>query len=433
MSEASDAHLRGLRLRLWAAAVAVLVMLGGTGAWIGTASLAGAVVTSGVVVVDGNVKKVQHPTGGVVGRILVKNGDRVKAGDLLIALDDTQTKAGLGIVVSQLVELVGRRSRLEAERDGSDTIVFPEGFEAQSEDAKRIAKGERRLLADRRATILGQRKQLEERIGQYELELEGLKSQRIAKGRELEVAREEHMRLDEMHKKDLIPVTRVLALQRDIIRIEGEHGQLTAQIGRVGGQISETKVQILTLEQSQRTDAQKELREIEGRIAELSERRVAAEDQLKRVEIIAPQSGIVHDMAVHTVRGVVGPGEIIMLIVPSDDRLMVEVRVQPHDIDQIRIGQPATLRFTAFNLRTTPEVKGKVARVAADLSRDNQSGQQFFVLRIAADEASLANLGGLQLVPGMPVEAFLEASERTVLSYLVRPIADQFKRALRER
>jgi HlyD family secretion protein len=433
MSDASAAQRRGLRRRLWAAAAVIFLMLGGTGAWIGTTSLAGAVVTSGLVVVDGNVKKVQHPSGGVVGRILVKNGDRVKAGDLLLALDDTQTKAGLGIIVAQLVELIGRRSRLEAERDSAATIVFPSGFELQGEDAKRIAAGERRLLADRRATILSQKKQLEERVGQYELELEGLKSQRIAKGRELAVAREEHGRVEDMFKKELIPVTRVLSLQRDIIRIEGEHGQLTAQIGRVGGQISETKVQILTLEQSQRTDAQKELREIEGRIAELSERRVAAEDQLKRVEIRAPQSGIVHDMAVHTVGGVVGPGETIMLLVPSEDRLMVEVRVQPQDIDQIRIGQPATLRFTAFNLRTTPEVKGKVARVAADLSRDNQSGQQFFVLRIAADEASLANLGGLQLVPGMPVEAFLEASERTVLSYLIRPITDQFRRALRER
>ncbi|HRD78977.1 MAG TPA: HlyD family type I secretion periplasmic adaptor subunit, partial [Hyphomicrobiaceae bacterium] len=366
-------------------------------------------------------------------RIAVRNGDRVRAGDLLLALDDTQTKANLGIVVSQLTELIGRRSRLEAERDNHPEIKFPAGFETQSEDAKRIASGERRLIADRRATTASQKKQLEERVGQYELEIEGLKSQRKAKGRELEIAREELQRLEEMYRKNLIPVTRVLSVQRDIIRIEGEHGQLTAQLGRVGGQISETRVQILTLEQTQRSDAQKELREIEGRIAELSERKVAAEDQLRRVEIRAPQSGVVHDMAVHTVGGVVGAGEMIMLIVPSEDRLMVEVKVQPQDIDQIKLGQPAMLRFTAFNQRTTPEVKGQVARVAADLSKDGQTGQQFFVLRIAADEQSLSALVGLQIVPGMPVEAFLEGRDRTVLSYLVRPITDQFKRALRER
>ena len=369
----------------------------------------------------------------MVGEIRVKNGDAVAANDVLLRLDDTQTRAALGIVVSQLVELIGRKARLVAERDDAPEIEFPADFASIAPDAGRVAAGERRLFEARRKTTAGQKAQHRERIEQLRHEIMGLSSQRDAKARELGLVREELARLTDMYRRNLLPVTRVLAIQRDEARIDGEHGALVAQIARANGQIGEIELQILLIDQTLQSDAQKELREIEGRIAELSERRVAAEDQLKRIDLRAPIGGTVHELSVYTVGGVIAQGETLMLIVPNDDRLVIEVRVSPVDIDQLKLGQPSVLRFPAFNLRTTPEVYGRVTRIAADLTREAQTGQSFYVARIEADEAALATLGQLKLVPGMPVEAFIETGQRTALSYLVKPFTDQLARAFKER
>lgn len=422
----------GLKPRLLAAIAAIALLVIGAGGWAATSNIAGAVIAPGLIVVDSNVKRVQHPTGGIVGQINVRNGDRVEAGDIVMKLDDTQTRANLGMVVSQLVELTGRKARLEAERDDGAQIVFPADFESSGPDARRIADGERKLLASKRATIEGQKSQLRERVGQLTLESEGIKSQRTAKGRELKIVTEEFARVEDMYKRSLTPVTRVLAMQRDVVRIEGEFGALTAQLGRVGGQINETNLQLLTLEQTQRSEAQKELREIEGRIAELGERRIAAEDMLKRVDIRSPLGGIVHEMTVHTIGGVIGAAETVMLIVPVGDRLPIEARLMPQDIDRVRLGQPVVLRFSAFNQRTTPEVEGYVTHIAADLTREPQTGNTYFIARIAATDASLNKLKGMRIVPGMPVEAFIETGNRTALSYLTKPVTDQLARTFRE-
>jgi HlyD family secretion protein len=222
-------------------------------------------------------------------------------------------------------------------------------------------------------------------------------------------------------------------MQREEARIHGEHGALEAQIARASGQIGEIQLQIIAVDEIIQTEAQKELRDIEARIAELSERRVAAEDQLRRVDLRAPISGIVHEFSVHTVGGVIAPGETAMLIVPDGDQLVIEVKASPADIDQIGPGQATMLRFPAFNQRTTPEVPGTVTRVAADLMRDAQSGLTYFLVRIKLDEEAVAKLGGLKLLPGMPVEAYIETGQRTALSYLMKPLTDQFARAFRER
>jgi len=423
----------GLRRRLIAGLIVAGFLVFGVGSWAAVATLSGAVIASGLIVVDSNSKKVQHPSGGVIGEIRVKNGDVVAANDVLLRLDDTQTRAALGIVVSQLVELIGRKARLIAERDDAQEIAFPADFASFAPDADRVAAGERRLFEARRRTTAGQKAQYRERIEQLRHEVTGLSSQRDAKARELGLVREELARLTDMYQRNLLPVTRVLAIQRDEARIDGEHGALVAQIARASGQISEIELQILLLDQTLQSDAQKELREIEGRIAELSERRVAAEDQLKRIDLRAPIGGTVHELSVYTVGGVIAQGETLMLIVPNDDRLVIEVRVSPVDIDQLKLGQLSVLRFPAFNLRTTPEVHGRVVRIAADLTREAQTGQSFYVARIQADEAALATLGQLKLVPGMPVEAFIETGQRTALSYLVKPFSDQFARAFKER
>jgi HlyD family secretion protein len=401
--------------------------------WGSVAALSGAVIAHGIVVVEGNSKKIQHQQGGVIGQILVRDGSLVAAGDLLVKLDDTQARALLGIVTSQLTELLGRKARLAAERDDRDDLEFPPGFTTSGPEAERVAGGERRLFRARLGSANGQKAQLGERIKQNEDEIKGLTLQNSAKTREIALIRDELSRVNDLYKQNLLPVTRVLSLQRDETRIEGEVGTLMAQIAKLGGQIAETRLQTIAVDQNRSSDAQKELREVEGRIAELQERKIAAEDQLRRVELRAPIDGIIHELSVHTVGGVVNPAEQLMLVVPSSDSLSVEVRIPSSDIDQLKIGRQGILRFTAFNQRTTPEVKGVMTRLSPDAVRDKETGQFYYTARITPDDGDLARLADQKLVPGMPVEAFIETSPRTALSYLTKPLTDQFERAFRER
>jgi HlyD family secretion protein len=425
-------HEQGYARRVALALGLCAFLLIGVGGWAATSSLSGAVLAPGLIVVESNVKKVQHPTGGIVGAILVRNGDVVQGGDLLIRLDDTQTRANLGVVKSQLTELTGRKARLAAERDGSTAVEFPNGYEETDAEAMRVAEGERRLFAAKRKSIEGQKAQLRERIGQFRHEISGLTRQEKAKSSELQLVKEELQRVEEMYEKRLTPVTRVLAMQRDATRIEGEHGSVVSQIARATGQIAETEIKLLEMEETLRADAQKELRDVEARIAELNERKVSAEDMLQRVDLRAPQTGIIHELAVHTVGGVISPGETIMAIVPLEDEKAVEVRLAPTDIDQVSVGQKARLRFPAFNQRTTPELDGSIARVAPDLTKDPQSGAAYYVARIKIAGADLAAFKQMKLVAGMPVESYIETGERTALSYLTKPFTDQLQRAFRE-
>ncbi len=421
-----------LHKRLVAGLGTVALLAVAIGGWAANATLSGAIIAPGQVVVESSVKKVQHPTGGVVGEILVKNGDRVQAGDLLLRLDDTQTRASLGIVQSQLTDLIGRNARLSAERDGIDKIEFPEDFEAIGIDAVRVATGERRLHTFKLKAADGRKSQLRARISQYRNEIEGLTKQRNAKARELKLVDEELNRLEKLYAKQLLPQTRLLSMQREATRIDGEHGALISQIARTEGQISETELQILEIDETKVADSQKELREGEARIAELLERKAAALDTLKRVDMKAPRSGIVHELAMHTVGGVVGPGDTVMSIVPSDDLNAIEVRLLPTDIDQVTVGQKAVLRFPAFNQRTTPELNGKISRIAAEVTKDQQTGISYYTARVSLADEELAKLGPKHLVPGMPVEGFIQTGERTALSYLAKPFSDQLSRAFKE-
>ncbi len=320
------------RLALGLFLIALLMM--SCGVWAVATPIAGAVITSGLVVVESNVRKVQHPGGGIVAEIPFRNGDRVKAGDVVLRLDDTQARANLGIIQSQIVQLRGRKARLEAERDQTETIKFPADFLAE-DDGPAAAEGERRLFEFRRASKQGQVAQLRERVGQLREEIKGQTAQRDAKIAEVELMIEELDRLEYLRKKDLMASNRILSAQRDLTRLKGEFGSFVAQIARANGQISETELQIFNLDQTMQTEATKELREMEARMAELVERRVAAEDQLKRIVLRAPQAGIVHDLAVYTVGGVIGAAETVMLIVPNTEELSVEVRIATSDIDQV--------------------------------------------------------------------------------------------------
>jgi HlyD family secretion protein len=413
----------------------IAVMIGGIGGWAATSEISGAVIASGNIVVESNVKKVQHPTGGIVGEILVKEGDSVEAGQVLIRLDDTITKSTLGIVRTQLDELTARAARLVAERDGSGSIAFPNELTSRSLEkgvATAIA-GEEKLFESRAATRNGQQAQLHERIGQTTEEIRGLSAQLAGKEDEIKFIGEELVGVTALYKKNLIPVVRYMQLQRDQARLRGERGQLIADIARARVKVGETELQILQVEKDFRTEALKDLRDAEGKIAELKERLTAAEDQLKRVDIRAPQDGIVYQLSVHTVGGVIANGETIMQIVPRADELVVEAKVAPQDIDQIALGARTAVRIMAGNQRTTPTIEGALTRIAADLTREQQTNQAYYVVRATLDPAEVQRLGSLKLVPGMPVEAFIQTHERTALEYMVKPLREQIARTFRER
>jgi HlyD family secretion protein len=434
-SEDKRSAQRSIRTHLLAGLAVVALLAGGVGGLAATTELSGAVIAPGSLVVDSNVKKVQHPTGGVVGEVRVRDGDKVKAGDIVVRLDETITQANLAIVVKSLNELQARLARLEAERDNVDKIVFPPDLLARAGDPElaRSMNGERNLFEFRKSARAGQKAQLRERIAQLKEEIQGLTGQVAAKKREMDLIAQELEGVRDLWRKNLVQIQRVTALERDAARIEGERGALIASTAQAKGKISETELQILQIDQDLRSEVAKDLREVQGKIAELVERKVAAEDQLKRIDIRAPQNGMVHQSAVHTVGGVITAGEAIMLIVPEADALTVEAKLAPQDIDQVRAGQSAALRFSAFNQRTTPELEGVVARVSADLTTDQRTGAAYYVVRITMSEKELARLEGLRLVPGMPVETFIRTGERTVLSYVTKPFTDQINRAFRGR
>ncbi|MCE4226783.1 HlyD family type I secretion periplasmic adaptor subunit [Methylobacterium sp. C25] len=423
---------RHLALTFFLAAVLVV----GVGGWATYTQIAGAVIAPGQLVVVSDVKKVQHPTGGVVSELRVRDGDRVKAGDVLIRLDQTQTRANLDIVLKALDDLAARRARDEAERDDAKVITFPRDLlerAGSDESVAHLIEGEKRLFTARVAGREGQRAQLRERVAQLRQEIAGLIEQTGAKAREITLIGSELTGVRELFSKNLVPFSRVTALERDAARLEGERGQLIASTASARGKISETELQILQIDGDMRSDVGKDLAEIRGKWSELVEKRVAAEDLLKRVDLRAPQDGIVHQLAIHTIGGLVTSTEPAMLIVPLADDLAVEVKIQPQDIDNVRAGQKSVLRFPAFNQRTTPEIEGWVSRVSADVTTDQKTGTSFYTARIHFDEAQKEKLGHARLVPGMPVEAYLQINERSILSFLTKPLSDQIARAWRER
>ncbi|MFK3968615.1 HlyD family type I secretion periplasmic adaptor subunit [Ensifer adhaerens] len=344
------------------------------------------------------------------------------------------TRANLAMVSKQIDQLVARSMRLTAERDNAAELVVPEELKKRL-DQPEIAdyvQSERALFVARRETIDGQKAQLQQRIGQLQQESDGLTARRAAKDDELRLIEQELTGIASLHEKGLMPFSRLAELQRMRAQLSGERGQLTAEIARAATRRTETELQILQLDQDRRSEVLTELRDVDNKLAELTEQQIAPEDQLKRVDLLAPQDGIVHELTVHTVGGVVGAGETIMQIVPVNDSLVVDAKVQPADIDQLHIGQNVVLRFSAFNQRTTPEITGAITTIAANLSNNPQSGETWYSARIKIPKPELDRLGELALHAGMPVEAFIQTGERTALSYLVKPLTDQINRALRE-
>jgi len=413
----------------------VILLAGGLGGWASTAQISGALIAPGSIVVESNVKKVQHPTGGVVGELRAHDGDLVKAGDVVVRLDDTVTKASLAIVTKNLDGLWARAARLEAEQRGLDKITFPPMLTDRASDpeVKAVMASEAKLFEVRVNGRTGQKAQLRERIVQLNEEIAGLSAQEKAKDQEIELVQKELTGVSDLYDKHLVQLSRLTTLQRDAARLSGERAQYIASRAQAKGKITETELQIIQVDKDVVSDVSKDLRETNDTIGEFVERKVTAEDQLRRVDIRAPQAGMVLQSSVHTVGGVITAGDAIMLIVPQADDLQVEAKVNPQDIDKLQLGQKTLLRLSAFNQRTTPELNGVVTRVSPDTTTDQRTGQPYYTIRVSMPPEEIQRLGDVKLIPGMPVEAFVQTGDRTLLSYLIKPLSDQLMRAFREK
>jgi HlyD family secretion protein len=424
-----------IRLHLIIGLAVVVVLAGGLGGWAATAEISGALIAPGSIVVESNVKKVQHPTGGVVGEVRAHDGDVVKAGDVVVRLDDTVTKASLAIVTKNLDGLWARAARLEAEQQGLDRIVFPPMLldRANDPDVKNVMASESKLFEVRTMGRIGQKAQLRERVAQLHEEIAGLEAQERAKDKEIALVEKELVGVRTLYDQHLVQMTRLTTLERDAARLSGERAQYIASRAQARGKITETELQIIQVDKDMVSDVSKDLRETNDKIGEFVERKVTAEDQLRRIDIRAPQDGMVEQSTVHTVGGVITAGDAIMMIVPQADDLQVEAKVNPQDIDKLQIGQKTLLRLSAFNQRTTPELNGIVTRVSPDVTTEQRTGQSYYTIRVKMPPEEVARLGEVKLIPGMPVEAFVQTGDRTMLSYLIKPLKDQLMRAFREK
>jgi HlyD family secretion protein len=300
------------------------------------------------------------------------------------------------------------------------------------DNVKSLLASETSLFKARSEGRASQKDLLQSRIVQLSQEISGLEAQVDSKARQLELIGGELAGVKDLYDKRIVPLTRLTALQRETARIEGERGQLVFSIAETKSKIGEAQLQIARLDQDFRTDVVKELGQTQAKEAELIERDVAARDLLDRIEIRAPTSGVIHQLSAHTIGGVIRPGEAVMEIVPDTDDLLVEARLQPHDIDHVRPGQKAFVRFSAFNQRVTPQLAGTVSLVSADTTRDQQTNAHYFTVRVVLPDEERRRLGGLQLVPGMPAEVFMQTGTRTMLNYLLKPITEQMNRTFVE-
>jgi HlyD family secretion protein len=424
-----------IRLHLMIGLGVVAVLAIGLGGWASTAEISGALIAPGSIVVESSVKKVQHPTGGVVGEVLARDGDLVKAGDVVVRLDDTVTKANLAIVTKTLNGLWARAARLEAEQQGRDKIVFPAALldHANDPDVRDVMASESKLFEVRTNGRIGQKAQFRERISQLKEEIAGLEAQEAAKDQEVALVNKELTGVRTLYDQHLVQLTRLTTLERDGARLAGERAQYVASMAQAKGKITETELQIIQVDKDMVSDVSKDLRETNDKIGEFVERKITAEDQLRRVDIRAPQDGMVEQSSVHTVGGVITAGDAVMLIVPQADDLQVEAKVNPQDIDKLQIGQKTLLRLSAFSQRTTPELNGVVTRVSPDVTTDQRTGQSYYTIRVSMPPEEVARLGDVKIIPGMPVEAFVQTGDRTMLSYLIKPLNDQLMRAFREK
>lgn len=394
--------------------------------------IGGAVLGIGKVGVESRVKRISHPFGGVIAQIAVRNGEHVRRGQLLLRFDDKVTGADATYSSLTVEQLLAQRARLDAERLGSAAIVFPpELTGAGTESARRAMEDERRLFELRRSEEGQMRAQIDAKIVQLNQEIAGIQAQIVAARKQRDLIEPERQGVRELWEKDLVTINRLNQMERTAADIDGRLAALAAQVAQTRSQIIETQERRIQLGQSRRVEAGAELARIMAALNEQRSRSVAAGDQQHRSEIRAPYSGTVEKIAFTAIGEVVRPAEPIMEIVPDEDRMVVEASISPADIDQVRQGQKARIRFSAFNVAATPEIDGRVAYVATDRSDIPETHQSFYTVRIAIDEQQLRR-ENLALRSGMPADVHIETGKRSMLSYITKPLRDQFARAFRD-
>lgn len=413
----------------------LLALVGGFGGWSVATQITGAIVTSGQIEVELNRQVVQHPDGGVVATIDVAEGDTVAAGDLILTLDGASIRSELAIVEGQFFESVARRGRLEAERDDLQKIVFGQGLTTAEMDRPVVAEkmeGQRRLFDARRVSLASQIEQLGKRREQINDQLDGMESQKQALTTQLGLLRKELVDQKGLLENGLTEASRVLALQREEASMLGQLGELAATRAQAEGRITETQIEVLRLASDRREEANAQLRDSGVQELELAERRRALQERIARLDVRAPVSGIVLGLTVTTPRAVLRPADPILYLIPQDRPLVIATHVPPIHVDQVHVGQSVKLVFSAFSSRETPELTGHVSVVSADALIDPRSQTPYYRAEILLDEGELAKLAGNTLIPGMPVEAFIQTEARTPLAYLLKPFTDYFARAFRE-
>ncbi|WP_185804761.1 HlyD family type I secretion periplasmic adaptor subunit [Pontivivens nitratireducens] len=415
--------------------LALLFLVGGVFTWSIATTIAGAVIASGQLEVESNRQIIQHPEGGVVGVIYANDGDMVEAGEILIRLDDTMLRSELAIIESQYYELIARRGRLRAESEDLPAIRFDEDLleiAQQNEEIAELVGGQIRLFEARIASNAQQISQLRERQIQIEELIEGRNVQLAALNEQLGLISEELIDQQSLLDRGLAQASRVLSLRREDASLRGQVGELVASVAESRGRIAELEIEIIRLQTTRQEEAITTLRDMQYRENELRERRLSAIETLSRLEIRAPVSGIVYGSTVHAVRSVIRPADPVMFIVPQDSPLVITSRIETINIDQVVVGQEAVLRFAAFDQRTTPELYGVVTRISADVLTDEVSGMNYYEAQILPYDGEIDKLQGLELVPGMPVDAFIQTGERSPLTFLTKPLTDYFTKAFRE-
>lgn len=414
---------------------AVAILFAVLGVWGNFATISGAIIASGMIQVESLRQVVQHPQGGVVGEISVKEGDIVEAGQILIRFDDTLLRSELATVNGQLDEIAARRVRLQAERDDASELNFPPDLLERAATDPTLAaliEGQRSLFAARLDSRDKQVEQLTERKQQIQLQINGVQAQLAASTEQVTLITLELADQQTLLDKGLAQASRVLSLQREKARLTGTIGELESSAARGRAQIVETELQILQLDTRRREEAITTLRDLNYSEIEMRERQLSLRETLARMDVRAPMRGTVHGLTVHTLRSVVRAADPILYVVPNDQPFIIQSRIEAIHVDQVSVGQEASLRFSTFDQRTTPEIFGKVNKVSADVFQDEVTGISYYSAEIIPNAGELARLGDVELLPGMPVEAYIKTGDRTPLSYLTKPMMDYFTKALRE-
>lgn len=411
------------------------LLIGGFGAWATMTELSGAIVAPGRIEVELNHQIVQHPDGGVVAGIDVTEGATVAAGDVLIRLDGTLLQSDRAVLQGQLNELSARRARLSAERDGLPSPVFPAELTALAAADPTVAElleGQERLFAARLGGFTTTSEQLRRRIGQIASQVEGVNAQKAALETQLRLIGDELASQQALLAKGLAQASTVLALEREQARLQGQQGELTATRAQAEGRITETELEISRLTGARIEEAEAGLRDIGPALMELSEKLRAVDERIARLDIRAPVAGVVLGLTVTTPRAVIRPADPVLYIVPQDRPLVIATQVAAIHIDQVHVGQPVELVFSAFSSRNTPHLKGRISVLSADAFTDQVTHTSYYRAEILLEESELARLGGQLLLPGMPVEAFIQTEPRTPMAYLIKPFTDYFSKAFRE-